>query len=107
MQRPFPKGQRAKLPVRVVAAMYITAVTAGQSQLSYSGVGIFNWYYIPVPLPRDIRAHPRGDHLELTPLIYNIPAPLFQARPLERFVYIPITTPVVSALENNYYYYYI
>ena len=46
---------------------YVTAVATGQSQRFYSGVGIFNWYYLSSP-PQIPRAS-RFD-LELGGLIY-------------------------------------
>jgi hypothetical protein len=45
MQRPFLNGQ--KYPFGCNG--YVTAVAAGQSQRFYSGVGIFNWYYLSSP----------------------------------------------------------
>jgi hypothetical protein len=50
MQRPFPNG--CKRPFGCDG--YVTAVAAGQSQRFYSGVGIFNWYYLSSPpqIPR-------------------------------------------------------
>ena len=40
--------QRTQVSVRVYSNGYVTAVAvaAGQSQRFYSGVGIFNWYYL-------------------------------------------------------------
>ena len=45
MQRPFPNGHKYPFGCNV----YVTAVAAGQSQRFYSGVGIFNWYYLSSP----------------------------------------------------------
>jgi hypothetical protein len=47
---------------------YVTAVAAGQIQRFYSGVGIFNWYYLSSP-PQILRfsRYP----LELEGLIYQ------------------------------------
>jgi hypothetical protein len=50
MQRPFPNGHKRPFGCNG----HVTAVTAGQSQRFYSGVGIFNWYYpsSPPQIPR-------------------------------------------------------
>ena len=50
MQRPFPNGKKRPFGFNV----YVTAVAAGQSQRSYSGVGNFNLYYLSSPpqIPR-------------------------------------------------------
>jgi hypothetical protein len=45
MQRPFPDGYKCPFGCNG----YVTAVAAGQRQRLYSGVGIFNWYYLSVP----------------------------------------------------------
>jgi hypothetical protein len=41
----FPNGQKCPFGCNG----YVTAVTVGQSQRLYSGVGIFNWYYLSSP----------------------------------------------------------
>jgi hypothetical protein len=51
MQRPFPNGNNR----RFGCSGYVTAVAAGQSQRLYSGVGIFDWYYLSSP-PQILRA---------------------------------------------------
>jgi hypothetical protein len=45
MQWPFPNGHKCPFGY----SGYVTAVAAGQSQRFYSGVGIFNWYYLSSP----------------------------------------------------------
>jgi hypothetical protein len=45
MQRPFPNGKKCPFGCNG----YVTAVAVGQSQRLYSGVGIFNWYYLSSP----------------------------------------------------------
>ena len=42
MQRPFPNGHMRPFGCNG----YATAVAVGQSQRLYSGVGMFNWYYL-------------------------------------------------------------
>ena len=57
-QRPTDKIARSDVTV-----IYVTAVAAGQSQRFYSGVGIFNWYYLSSP-PQILRRP--AVHLEPT-----------------------------------------
>jgi hypothetical protein len=45
MYWPFPNGHKCPFGCNG----YVTAVAAGQSQRFYSGVGIFNWYYLSSP----------------------------------------------------------
>jgi hypothetical protein len=42
---PFPNGHNYPFG----CSGYVTAVAAGQSQLFYSGVGIFSWRYLSLP----------------------------------------------------------
>jgi hypothetical protein len=55
-KRQFPNGHKAQVSVRsgVTVIGYVTAVAAGKSQRFYSGVGIFNWYYLS-STPRELR----------------------------------------------------
>jgi hypothetical protein len=53
MQRPLPNGQ--KYPFGCNGYVTAVAVAVGQSQRLYSGVGIFNWYYLSSP-PQILRA---------------------------------------------------
>ena len=78
---------------------HVTAVAAGQSQRYYSGVGIFNWYYLSSP-PQSLR--PPVVHLELGGLIYQWLRLRFGFDPPAIFTHISITTPIVSALKNYY-----
>ena len=52
MQRPFPNGHKCPFGCNG----YVTAVAVGKSRrlYLYSGVGIFNWYYLssPTQIPR-------------------------------------------------------
>ena len=48
-----PTDKNIRLGVRYCSG-YVTAVTAGQSQRFYSGMGIFNWYYLS-STPRELR----------------------------------------------------
>jgi hypothetical protein len=57
------------VPVRVYCNGYVTAVAAGQSQRFYSGVGIFNWYYLSSP-PQILRGS--RCPLDLGGLIYIV-----------------------------------
>ena len=67
MQRPFPNERKRPFGYTVACNGYVTAVAVGQSQRFYSGVGIFNWYYLSSPpqIPRPI-----GADLELGGLTY-------------------------------------
>jgi hypothetical protein len=47
-------SQRTQVSVRVYDNGHVTAVAVGQSQRLYSGVGIFNWYYLSSP-PQNLR----------------------------------------------------
>jgi hypothetical protein len=53
MLRPFPNGHKCPFGCNG----HVTAVAVGQSQRLYSGVGIFNWYYLSSPpqIPRFFR----------------------------------------------------
>jgi hypothetical protein len=63
MQRPFPNGHKCPFGCNG----YVTALAAGQSQRVYSGVGIFNWYYLSSPPQTLLRP---GSGLEWGWLIY-------------------------------------
>jgi hypothetical protein len=50
---------------------YVTAVAVGQSRRLYSGVGVFNWYYLSLSSPPQILRFPRC-HLESRGLRYKM-----------------------------------
>jgi hypothetical protein len=64
MKQPFPNGHKCPFGCNG----FVTAVAAGQSQRFYSGVGIFNWYYLSLP-PQILRGP--VVHFELRQLIYT------------------------------------
>jgi hypothetical protein len=74
MQRPFPNGHKCPFGRNG----YVTAVAAGQSQRFYSGVGIFNWYYLSSP-PQILRGS-RFD-LELRGLMWHVAVLLLLSLP--------------------------
>jgi hypothetical protein len=51
VQRPLPNGNKCPFGCSGYDIGYATAVAvaAGQSQRFYSGVGIFDWYYLSSP----------------------------------------------------------
>jgi hypothetical protein len=70
----LPIPQRTKVPVRVwrLCNGRKLAAAAGQSQRLYSGVGIFNWYYLSSP-PQILRCSGAPLELESKRLKYKIP----------------------------------
>jgi hypothetical protein len=70
MQRPFPNGHKCPFGCNG----YVTAVAAGQSQRFYSGMGIFNWYYLSSPPQVLLR---RGVQLETGEVIFHRQMPVF------------------------------